>query len=168
MRTLAYAAASLLPLLAASPAQGATPESFSFHDEEPGSIDCSQFNPSWQFRDDFVDFYDYTGTVFFDGAGNVTRVVRHVVHVSNDVNSVTGYTLHEHNHYTEIFDVVARTLTVNGAINIMQRPHTGSVILHVDHKVYSFDSDVPLAEHGPNMASDADFCAAIAPTASRR
>ena len=35
---------------------------------------------------------------------------------STDVNSVTGLTLHEHNHFTAQIDFVGGTVTVNGAI----------------------------------------------------
>ena len=45
--------------------------------------------------------------------------LEHVHHVSNDVNSVTGLTLHEHNHFTVLLDFVNGTVTLNGAINIM-------------------------------------------------
>jgi hypothetical protein len=43
------------------------------------------------------------------------------------VNSVTGFTLHEHNYLTAVMDVAANTLTLSGAINIMQRPGFGEV-----------------------------------------
>jgi hypothetical protein len=83
-----------------SPAQAAAPERYTDHFEVPGTIDCSEFNPAWTFNDDFVDFFDIRGQVWVDAAGQPVRAIEHVVHRSNDVNSVTGFTVHEHNHFT--------------------------------------------------------------------
>ena len=89
--------------------------------------------------------------------------IEHVHHVSNDVNSVTGFTLHEHNHFTVRFDFVDGTVTLNGAINIMQRPGAGSVILNAGHKIFELETDEPLVIRGPDVADDEAFCAAVAP-----
>jgi hypothetical protein len=93
-------------------------------------------------------------------------VLIHVEHHSDDVNSVTGFTLHEHNHYLVTLDFVAGTISFSGAINSMQRRAIGSVIRNIGHKVFPLDSDVPLKLAGPNLAGDIDFCRAIAPTGS--
>jgi hypothetical protein len=79
------------------------------------------------------------------------------------VNSLTGLTLHEHNHFTAQIDFVAGTVTFNGAINIMQRPGVGSVILNAGHKVFDLETGVPQVLKGPNRADDEDFCRALAP-----
>ena len=102
-----------------------------------------------------------------DATGEVVKIVEHVEHTSDDVNSVTGFTLHEHNHFVATYDLVTRTATYNGASNVMERPGVGSVIRWAGHKVFSFDSDVPIQFSGPGIASDEDFCRAVAPVGSR-
>ena len=99
----------------------------------------------------------------FDDEGELIRDIGHFYHRSNDVNSETGFTLHEHNHYVVVIDFVKGTVTQNGAINIMQRPGTGSVILNVGHKVFDFATGTPIVLRGPNRADDEDFCRAVAP-----
>jgi hypothetical protein len=148
---------------AASPAVAATSERYSFDFDFADTIDCSAFNPAWTFNDDFEDFFEVRGRVFFDDEGELIRDIGHFYHRSNDVNSVTGFTLHEHNHYVVVIDFVRGTVTLNGAINIMQRPGTGSVILNVGHKVFDLDTGTPIALAGPNRADDEDFCRAVAP-----
>ena len=91
------------------------------------------------------------------------RAIDHIVHRSNDVNSVTGFTLHEHNHLVALYDFVRGTVTLNGAINIMQRPGAGSVILNVGHKVFDLETGTPRVLAGPDRADDEDFCRAVAP-----
>ena len=66
--------------------------------------------------------------MWIDSNGDPLRAIEHVHHVSNDVNSVTGFTLHEHNHITVVTNFVAGTVTLSGAINIMQRPGVSEVI----------------------------------------
>jgi hypothetical protein len=127
------------------------------------TIDCSTFNPAWTFNDDFVDFFSGRGQVWLDAAGRPIRAIEHVVHRSNDVNSVTGFTLHEHNHFVALIDFVHGTVTLNGAINIMQRPGAGSVILNAGHKVFDLETDTPIVLAGPDRADDEDFCRAVAP-----
>jgi hypothetical protein len=148
---------------AAGPAAAAVPERFEFDFQFADTIDCSEFNPAWTFNDDFVDSFHVRGQVWLDANGDPLRAIEHVEHVSTDVNSVTGLTLHEHNHYTLVTDFVAGTVTLNGAINIMQRRGAGEVIQHTGHKVIDLATDEPLELHGPDMAEDSDFCAAVAP-----
>ena len=150
-------------LAPAATAAGATSERYQFEFEFSDTIDCSTFNPAWTFNDDFVDFFVVRGRVWFDDQGEPIRDIGHIFHRSNDVNSKTGFTLHEHNHYVAIVDFVRGTVTLNGAINIMQRPGTGSVILNVGHKVFDFETGTPIVLKGPNRADDEDFCRAVAP-----
>ena len=152
--------AFLAPTAAAA---GATPERYTFEDEFSDTIDCSTFNPSWTFNDDFVDFFTGRGQVWLDAAGEPIRAIEHVVHRSNDVNSVTGFTLHEHNHFVARLDFVRGTVTLNGAINIMQRPGAGSVILNAGHKILDLETGTPFVLRGPDRADDEDFCRAVAP-----
>ena len=147
----------------ASPAVGAAPERYTFEAVESDTIDCSTFNPAWTFNDDFVDFFEGRGQMWLDDAGQPIRAIEHIVHRSNDVNSVTGFTLHEHNHFSVQIDFIAGTVTVNGAINIMQRPGAGSVILNAGHKVFDPETGTPFVLAGPDRADDEDFCRAVAP-----
>ena len=98
-----------------------------------------------------------------DVQGNPLRAINHVEHTSNDVNGLTGFTLHEHNHYVVTEDFLGGTITLNGAINIMQRRGIGSVIQNTGHKVIDAETGEPITLAGPNKADDEDFCAAIAP-----
>ena len=149
--------------VATSPAAGAAPERYPIEFVASDSIDCSAFNPAWTFNDDFVDFFEGRGQVWLDAAGQPIRAIEHIVHRSNDVNSVTGFTLHEHNHFVVILDFVRGTVTLNGAINIMQRPGAGSVILNAGHKVFDLETGTPFVLSGPDRADDEDFCRAVAP-----
>ena len=148
---------------AASPAAGAAPERYTFDFVFSDTIDCSQFNPAWTFNDDFVDFFEGRGQVWLNAEGEPITAIEHIEHRSNDVNSVTGFTLHEHNHFVALTDFVNGTLTLNGAINIMQRPGAGSVILNAGHKVFDLETGTPFVLRGPDRADDEDFCRAVAP-----
>ena len=155
---------SLVAVLGVVPtASATTPERFTQDFQESDTIDCSQFNPAWTFSDNFTDFFHVEGAVFSNAQGNPVRAISHVKHTSNDVNSVTGFTLHEHNHFVVIEDFVTGTTTLNGAINIMQRRGVGSVIQNTGHKVIDAETGEPIALAGPKKADDEDFCAAIAP-----
>jgi hypothetical protein len=149
--------------VATSPAAGAGPQRYALSFAEPGTIDCSTFNPAWKFHDDFVDFFEVRGQVWLNTAGQPLRAIEHIVHRSNDVNSATGFTLHEHNHFVAQYDFVRGTVTLNGAINIMQRPGAGSVILNAGHKVFDLNTGTPFVLAGPDRANDEDFCRAVAP-----
>ena len=150
--------------VATSSAAGAAPQRYAFAFEESDTIDCSTFNPAWTFSDDFVDFFNVRGQVWLDASGEPIRAIDHIVHRSNDVNSVTGFTLHEHNHFVALFDFVRGTVTLNGAINIMQRPGAGEVIHISGHKILDLETGEPLVIHGPDtMGGDEDFCRAVAP-----
>ena len=163
MRSFAIAAAVVIASLvvATGSATAAAPQRFEF--VESDTIDCSTFNPAWTFNDDFVDFFEGRGQVWLDDAGQPIRAIEHIVHRSNDVNSVTGLTLHEHNHFVALYDFVRGTVTLNGAINIMQRPGAGSVILNAGHKVFDLETGTPRVLAGPDRADDEDFCRAVAP-----
>ena len=149
--------------VAASPAVGAAPERYTAEFDFEDTIDCSQFNPEWTFNDDFHDFFEIRGQLWRDDNGEPVRAIEHVHHVSNDVNSVTGLTLHEHNHYTRLLDFVNGTVTLNGAINIMERRGAGQVIHATGHKILDLETGEPLVIRGPDVADDEAFCAAVAP-----
>lgn len=160
---VAASVAAVVLAFAAGSAAAAAPERFEGDFQIIDTIDCSQFNPAWTFNDDFVDLIHVRGQVWLDTNGDPLRAIEHIHHVSNDVNSVTGLTLHEHNHFTLVTNFVGGTFTLNGAINIMQRRGVGKVIQHTGHKVIDLATDEPLKLHGPDIAEESDFCAALAP-----
>ena len=100
--------------------------------------------------------------------GGLVRITEHWEQTSTDVNSVTGLTIHEHNHFLVDVDLVHMTITLNGAINNAQRRGVGSVIQTTGHKVFELDlsRDPPLGSllvnGGPFRSSDEDFCRAVA------
>ena len=165
MRRSAVLAALMVALLCIVPAiaGAAAPERYTDVFDIEDTIDCSQFNTAWTFNDDFHDFFEIRGQLWRDDNGEPVRALEHVHHVSNDVNSVTGFTLHEHNHYTVLLDFVNGTVTLNGAINIMERRGAGQVIHVTGHKILDLETDEPLVIRGPDVADDEAFCAAVAP-----
>jgi hypothetical protein len=50
-----------------------------------------------------------------------------------------------------------------GAINIMQRPGAGSVILNAGHKVFDLETGLPLLLKGPDHADHEDLRRDMAP-----
>jgi hypothetical protein len=163
MLRLAVVLAAVAALAVPSAAGAAAPQRYTQEFVNSDRIVCSQFDPAWQFNDDFTDFFTVRGQLTTDSAGNPVSAIEHVLHRSNDVNSVTGFTLHEHNHFTAQIDFIAGTVTLNGAINIMQRPGAGSVILNAGHKVFDAETGTPFVLAGPDRADDEDFCRAVAP-----
>lgn len=162
-RIAILATAALAVALGASPAGAAAPERYTDHFEHADTIVCSQFDASWNFNDNFLDIFDVRGQVWLDADGNPIRAIEHVHHVSNDVNSLTGFTLHEHNHLLVVYDFVHGTVSLSGAIGIMQRPGAGSVIRAAGHKILDLETGEPLTLRGPEIHSDEDFCRAVAP-----
>ena len=82
-----------IALCIATASRAAPPSFFEVDFQQPGTIDCSVFNPAWAFSDNFVDFFHVEGADYFDASGNLTREVLHVQQTSNDVNSLTSFTL---------------------------------------------------------------------------
>ena len=127
---IAGAVAAMGVFMLSSPASASArpPERFTLSFTTPGTVDCGTF------QDEFTDFLEGKGTAYFDSAGNPIRIVIHWEHHSNDTNSVTGLTLHEHGHYTETIDLLAGTDTLTGNQEIMNRPGTGVVITLPPHQ----------------------------------
>jgi hypothetical protein len=88
----------------------------------PGVVQCDGF------QDNFLDFFTGTQTTFYDANGEPVRIVIHADHTSNDVNSVTGFTVHEHGHLTVTMDLITGTVTVTGNQEIVNLPHEGVVL----------------------------------------
>ena len=73
---------------------------------DPGVVDCGNF------QDNFVDFFTGTATTFYDANGEPVKLFLNAEHTSNDVNSVTGFTVHEHGHLTVTLAWMAGLLVV--------------------------------------------------------
>jgi hypothetical protein len=120
----------------AGAAWGRAPERFAFSFSNPGVLDCGSF------EDQFTDFFTARGMTYFDRAGNPIRTVIHWEHHSNDTNSVTGLTLHEHGHFTETIDLLSGTDTITGNQEIANRPGTGVVVQDVGRVVYDANGNL--------------------------
>jgi hypothetical protein len=146
----------------ASPAGASarTPEQFTVSFTSPGTVDCGTF------QDQFTDFFDGAGTTYFDSTGNPIRIVIHWEHHSNDTNSVTGLTLHEHGHFTETIDLLAGTDTITGNQEIMNRPGTGVVVQDVGKVVIDADGNIVFfaggRKHSEVLLGDQVLCEALA------
>jgi hypothetical protein len=143
-----------------STASAATPSRTAFSFSNPGVTDCGVFN------DEYTDFFDAHLIVFYDAGGNPTRVVIHWEHHSNDVNSVTGLTLHEHGDFTETIDLLAGTDTIAGNEEIMNRPGSGVVVQDVGKVVYDADGNLVFfaggRQHSEVLLGDQVLCGALA------
>ena len=152
------AATSLLAIPSAASALAPVSESFSF--SESGTIKCSGF------KDQFTDYYDGTEVTYFDSAGNPIRVVISAEHHSDDTNSVTGLTVHEHGHFTITSDLLTGTETITGNQEIANRPGTGIVVQDVGRVVYDSHGDLVFfaggRKHSEIFLGDQVLCDALA------
>lgn len=143
-----------------STAAAAVPTRTAFSFSNPGVTDCGAFT------DEYTDFFDARLTVFLDSGGNPTRVVIHWEHHSNDVNSVSGLTLHEHGDFTETIDLLAGTDTITGNEEIMNRPGSGVVVQDVGKVVYDGDGSLVFFAGGRQrsevLLGDQVLCGALA------
>src|SRR6266567_5046913 len=147
----AVLAACGLILLAPGSASAMSPTVTHFTDQGSGTIDCGTFS------DNFIDYFTITETTFYDEQGNVARVVDEVVHTSDDVNSVTGLTLHEHGHATLTFYPATGELDIDGLLFVMTRPTYGIVVLAVGRVVLDAEGNV-VQISGHFQAEDQDYC----------
>jgi hypothetical protein len=127
---------------------------------EPGVVQCDGF------QDNFLDFFTGTQTTFYDASGEPVRVVIHAKHTSNDVNSVTGFTVHEHGHLTVDLDLITGTVTVTGNQEIVNLPHEGVVLQDTGRVI--FDADGALLffaggrKHSQLLQGEEIFCDILA------
>ena len=168
MKRIACAGLALMAVLAgplASPAAGAAPPRPPSHEtlppaEFPGVIDCGNF------QDNFVDFFSGTQTTFFNANGEPTRLVFHIEHHSNDVNSVTGLAIHEHGHFTVTVDLATGTATVTGNSEVANRPGFGVVVQDVGRAVFDADGNLVFfaggRKHSELFGGDQVLCDALA------
>jgi hypothetical protein len=142
----------------ALPGLGPLPESFSL--SFSGSAKCDGF------KDQFTDFFDGRAATYFDSAGNPIRYVIHAEHHSDDTNSVTGLTLHEHGTFTETVDLLTGTDTITGTQEIMNRPGTGIVVQDVGKVVFDSHGDLVFfaggRKHSELFLGDQVLCDALA------
>jgi hypothetical protein len=128
--------------------------------ELPGVVDCGSF------QDNFVDFFSGVQTTSYDGNGDPVRIVQHIEHHSNDVNSETGLTIHEHGHFTVTADLIAETVTITGNQEVANRPAMGVVVQDVGRVVFDFDDNLLFfaggRKHSGLFAGDQLYCDALA------
>ena len=158
---LAFVLAPVGALAGAGAASAQTPERFAFTEQDPGVIDCGGF------EDHFTDFFEVKGTTFFGDGDAPVRMVLNVVHHSNDTNSVTGLTVHEHGHFIETFDLRTGTVTVTGNQEVANRPGTGVVVQDTGRIVFDADGNVVFfaggRNHSEELLGDQVLCDALAP-----
>lgn len=126
----------------------------------PGVIDCGSF------QDNYVDFYTATPwTTYYDTNGNPVRWVLHFDHHSNDVNSVTGLTIHEHGQYTVTIDLITGTATITGNQEVANRPGEGVVVQDVGRQVFDADGNLVFFAggrmHSETLGGDQVLCDAL-------
>jgi hypothetical protein len=163
----------LLPVLAgcaavtiATPATAMPPDRFSFSDSgsEPGFIKCDGF------AIDLEGTFSTQGTVFFDQAGEVVRVIQRSRVTETYTNSVTGKTLVNHGVFQDSFTRIEGTdefrHTVVGYDFRAPAPGQGLVLADIGRKVYAPDGEHFVFEAGRHdmpqgPAVEAIFCAAL-------
>jgi hypothetical protein len=130
------AAGLMLGLAIAAPASaaGLVKERFEYPLEFEGTVDCGTF------QDNFIDRYQVTEIDVYDAAHNLVRIEYQAVHTSVDRNSVTGFTLEEHGRFYEVDDFLARTITISGNQEIVNREAQGVVIQDTGRQVFSMDT----------------------------
>jgi hypothetical protein len=153
--------ATLIGLLASATAASATsPTREPISAASPGVVECGSF------QDNFVDFFRGTRTTFYDANGEPVKVVIHAEHTSNDVNSVTGFTVHEHGHLTVTIDLITGTVTVTGNQEIVNLPHEGVVLQDTGRLVLDAEGSLVFFAGGrkqsENLQGEEIFCDILA------
>jgi hypothetical protein len=151
----------LLSATAGATAARATPPTREpINEADPGVIDCGSF------QDNFVDFFTGTATTFYDANGEAVKLVLNAEHTSNDVNSVTGFTVHEHGHLTVTIDLITGTVTVTGNQEIVNLPHEGVVLQDTGRLVFDPDGNLVFFAGGrkqsENLQGEEIFCGILA------
>jgi hypothetical protein len=140
--------AAAITLLIASAAAAAPRDRFEYDFQFSGVIDCGTF------VDNFTDFYHIVETDELDADGNLLRAFKHVEHHSNDVNSVTGFTIHEHGTFHAVDDYVAGTFTATGNRELATRKGTGVVIQDTGKEVSDLNGDLIFFAGGRKHSND--------------
>ena len=133
---------------------------------ESASFTFSDFIQCDGFQDQFTDFFNAKAATYFDSAGTPIRIIIHWEHHSNDTNSVTGLTLHEHGHFTETDDLLTGTATITGNQEIINRPGTGVVVQDVGRVVFDADFNILFfaggRKHSQTLLGEQVLCDALA------
>ena len=127
---------SVVGLVVPAAASSKPPDRFSFSFSNSDVIDCGSF------QDHYTDFFTARGSTYFNQVGAPISIAIHWDHHSDDTNSVSGLTLHEHGHYTETIDLLSGTDTITGNEEIATRPGTGVVVQDVGRVVYDANGDL--------------------------
>jgi hypothetical protein len=160
-RRIWFVLVGLLGLLALVPAVAlaGAPAPIAFSFAEDGVVDCGTF------QDQYTDFYTVVGQVFTAVDGTPVRVMLHYTHTSNDTNSITGLTLHEHGHYVVVIDLIAGTFTTTGNQAIMNRPGSGVVVQATGRRVYDLNNNRLFfaggRKHNEVLLGEQIFCDAL-------
>lgn len=160
----ALVTAALAVAVLAAPVAAAAPYTERFTDSQVDTIDCGGF--------EVVMTRYFTGqfTVYFDAAGNATRIQVTATVTGTVVNTTTGTTLPLRGGLQQTVDFVAGTAAFSGAVFLVTERGKGSVIVDVGRYFVQFvdedpANDIVLLEAGPHDAidqGDAAFCAALA------
>lgn len=147
-------ALSLALAIGATPAYALTPQRFAGGGVERGVIHCGSFD------DNFVDRFSFSATAFSDRSGTVQRISFQFENASSDVNSVTGFTVHEFDRSHRVLDLVNGTYTIDGAYTRAKERGLGLVLQGIGRLVFNLSNfqNVFTAGHTP---SDADYCRAL-------
>jgi hypothetical protein len=156
---VAISAIAAASLVAPTAVLGATRERSQYQLQFDGVLDCGTF------QDVFTDYYDVRETDVFDAAGNLLRIVYQAEHHSDDRNSITGVVVHEHGHFTEVDDFVARTITITGAQEVINVPGRGVRVQDTGRIVFTFDGDLVFfaggRKHSEIIIGDSVLCDAL-------
>ncbi|MEA2547660.1 MAG: hypothetical protein QOI00_418 [Chloroflexota bacterium] len=159
LRIAALSAATVICLALPASTIGATRVRSQYSLQFEGLVDCGAF------MDAFTDYYDVSETDVFDTVGNLVQVMYQAVHRSDDSNSVTGLVLHEHGHFTEVDDLLAETVTITGASEVLNVPGRGVRVQDVGRLVFTFDGDVEFfaggRKHSEFLIGDEVLCDAL-------
>lgn len=158
MKAVIAIAAFVAALAATSAAFATAPSTQTFSDDYgPLTQGCGGFE------------IEYSGTVevrettYVDQTGNETRIVAHVRQTETDRNTSTGKAIQVRSVFTDVFDLVSGTETINGQVFMANDPGLGAVLQDTGKIVFNSDGSVVI--HGPHEVFDSQggiFCDALA------
>jgi hypothetical protein len=152
------AIAALVVALAATSAAVATPPSTQTFsgDYGPATENCGGFVL------EFWGSVDVRETAYVDQQGNATRIAAHVQLTETDRNTSTGKSIQVRAAFTDVFDFVSGTETINGQVFMANDPGSGAVLQDTGKIVFNSDGSVVI--HGPHEVFDSQsgiFCDAL-------
>jgi hypothetical protein len=151
---------SVVGFVVPAAASSKPPDRFSVSRSNSDVVDCGTF------KDHYTDFLTGRGSTSFNQLGAPISLVIHWEHHSDDTNSVSGLTLHEHGHYTERIDLLSGTDTITGNEEIATRPGTGVVVQDVGRVVYDANGEIVFfaggRKHSEVLLGEQVLCEALA------